>query len=140
MAYLLRVLIMLTVTLSMDASVASLPAFYPTTSPTLLAVVTLQAGHIHAGDTQNLVATLNTAPGSQTIFTLAITYADGSTQEVVDATISNVATIGWQTPAEAQPGIATFHLATTGCGCTDRALAQPAISQESSLDGWFIVD
>ena len=140
MAYLLRVLILLTVTLSMDASVASMPAFYPATSPTLLAVVTLQAGHIQAGEAQNLVATLNTAPGSQTIFSLVITYADGAKQEVVDSTISNVATISWQTPTVVQPGIAMFHLATTGCGCADRALAQLATSQESSIDGWFIVE
>ncbi len=140
MAYLLRALLILSVTLGMDASVAPMAAFYSATPHALLAVVTLQAAHIQAGEAQNLEATLNMAPGSQTIFSLLITYADGTNQEVVDATISNVATIGWQIPAVAPSGIATFHLATTGCGCADRALDQPAISPESSIDGWFIVD
>ncbi|MEZ4869368.1 MAG: hypothetical protein R3C14_49050 [Caldilineaceae bacterium] len=144
MAYWLRafliLIVALTVALSVDASSALPPTFYAVTPNALLATVTLQAEPVHAGETQQLTVTLNKTPGSQTIFSLEITYADGSTQAVVDATLSNIATLTWEIPRGTQPGLTTFHLATTGCGCGERTIAQPTTNLESSIDGWFVVE
>jgi len=130
---------MLTLTLSMGATEAPPLAFYAATPNALLAAITLQARHIQAGQAQNLAVILNKASGSVTIFNLVITYTDGARQEVVDSTIGNTATITWQTPSAARPGVATFQLSTTGCGCGDRTIAQPTTTLESSIDGWFVV-
>ena len=144
MAYLLRAFALLiaalTATLGIAASAAPSLTFHADTPNALLAAVTLQAGHIHAGETQKLSVTLQKAPGNETIFTLVITYADGAQQDVVASTLSNVAELSWETPSTARSGFATFQLSTSGCGCGDRSIGQPATSQESSIDGWFVVE
>lgn len=140
MARTILVLLFLVVAGSLMGSASTPPVSFAASSPhTLLAVVTLNANPIEAGEALSMTARLNKAPGSPTVLRLLITYADGQEQTETASTVSDETTLLAQIPANALPGRATFALSTSGCGCGDHAIGQPSVTTESTITGWFLV-
>jgi hypothetical protein len=106
-----------------------------------LRAVTLGQEVVAPGGEQSLVVSLTPGLAATTILRLRITYADGTTQEVLDQTLGSTATLTWQVPEGTPGGRATFELTSSGCGCGDRSSATQAADRESSLAGTFeIID
>jgi hypothetical protein len=100
---------------------------------------TLRSGALRAGETQELHLVLQNGGGSETIFQVTITYANGVEQQVVDATTARATTLAWTIPADAGAGVANFALTTTGCGCGVRTLTQTTTTLEGKAEGQFRV-
>lgn len=91
----------------------------------------LDAGAVRIGEQQNLHLVLQKTASSETIFQLTVTYANGSEQRVINATLGREATLSWDIPADAGVGVATFHLTTSDCGCGDRSPGQVTLTGEA---------
>ena len=91
------------------------------------------------GSEQTLHVTLNDPGAVTTIFQLAVTYANGVTQTVLDETMGSEATLSWVVPANAGVGAARFELTTSGCGCGDRSRPSNPVGGESTAEGHFYV-
>jgi hypothetical protein len=91
------------------------------------------------GEEQSLAVTLAGEPAATTILQLTITYPDGTTQEVLDQTVGRTATITWQVPATAAPGVASFELQTSGCGCGERTIGATVANPQGLLAGAFAI-
>lgn len=92
---------------------------------------TLQSGALQMGETQELHLLLHNGGGSETIFQLTVTYANGIEQSVINTTLGRETTLSWAIPADAGVGVATFHLTTSDCGCGVRAPGQVNITGEA---------
>jgi len=134
-----RLLCLLVLSVLVAGSVRpALPSLLDRASP-LFRRVDVEHATAAPGDAQTLSVTLNQPAGTTTIFQLAITYANGATQDVVGETISSAATLSWIVPPDAAAGTARFKLASTGCGCGDRSRPANPISTESTAEGHFSV-
>ncbi len=91
------------------------------------------------GGEQALHVTLHDPGAVTTILQLAVTYANGVTQSVLDETMGSEATLSWVVPANAGAGAARFALTTSGCGCGDRSRPSNTVSGESTAEGHFYV-
>jgi hypothetical protein len=91
------------------------------------------------GGEQTLAVTLAGRSATTTILQLTVTYPDGNTQDVLDQTLGNSATLTWQVPATANAGVATFRLQLGDCGCGDRSLGAAPATGASALAGTFVV-
>jgi len=91
------------------------------------------------GGEQAIHVTLHDPGAVTTIFQLAVTYANGVSQTVLDETMGSEATLSWVVPANAGAGAARFELTTSGCGCGDRSRPSSSVSGESTAEGHFYV-
>lgn len=101
------------------------------TTNAFFAQAVLDAGAVRIGEQQNLHLILQKTATSETIFQLTVTYANGSEQTVIKATLGRETTLSWTIPADAGVGVATFHLTTSDCGCGDRSPGQVNLSGEA---------
>ena len=101
------------------------------TTNAFFAQAVLDAGAVRIGEQQNLHLILQKAASSETIFQLTVTYANGSEQSVINATLGRETTLSWTIPADAGVGVATFHLTTSDCGCGDRSPGQVNLTGEA---------
>ena len=101
----------------------------------LFAQVTVIAPQVRAGDQQQLQVVLNKASKSVIIFKVAVDYANGTHQAVVEATDGNHTTIAFALPSDAGVGRATFRIETTGCGCGELSTTR----KFDAANGWFVV-
>ena len=101
------------------------------TANAFFAQAVLDAGAVRVGDQQQLHLLLEKTASSETIFQLTVTYANGSEQRVINATLGREATLSWDIPADAGVGVATFQLTTSDCGCGDRSPGQVTLTGEA---------
>ena len=102
----------------------------------LFAQVTVAAPQLRAGEQQQLQVVLHKSSKSVIIFKVAVDYANGTHQALVEATDGNHATIAWSLPADAGAGRATFRIETTGCGCGELSTTR----KFDAANGWFVVE
>ena len=101
------------------------------TANAFFAQAVLDAGALRIGEQQQLHLLLEKTVTSETIFQLTVTYANGIEQRVIKATLGRETTLSWEIPADAGVGVATFHLATSDCGCGDRSPGQVTLTGEA---------
>lgn len=135
-AYAIGILLLLLLMGCRDRTVEAAPVV---TTNGFFEQAALATGALRTGEEQNLHLILHNGGGSETIFQLTITYANGVEQSVVKATTAREATLVWNIPPDAGVGRATFRLTTTGCGCGDRRVAQVNTVLEGSAEGEFHV-
>jgi hypothetical protein len=101
--------------------------------------VAVQRVAIASGQEQSIAVKLDKSTATTTILALTVTYADGTTQRVLDQTLGATADIAWQVPPGTAAGMAQFTVETSGCGCGDRSVAAAPIDLESTATGFFYI-
>lgn len=94
---------------------------------------------LRAGETQEVRITLRSGSGQLTILTLNIVYPDGATERILHSTMGNEATLTWQSPPGASPGVAKFYLSIGDCGCGERSLRTQNVLPGGMVEGSFTI-
>jgi hypothetical protein len=134
----LRVLLLLVAAALMVASIDGAAAERVALTPPFQQVV-LAHREIAPGAEQEIAVTLEAQAATPALFQLMITYADGTTQDVLDQSLGSTAGIAWQIPAGVPEGTATFRLKTSGCGCGDPSSSSGSTALEAAIEGTFYV-
>jgi hypothetical protein len=116
------------------SAVAALPPASP------FVQIEVESPLVRAGQPQTLHVTMQGVAGQLTILTLTITYPDGATEQVVDSTLGNTATLSWAVPPDAAAGEATFRLSKGDCGCGDRSLLTTPVLPTGVIEGSFTIE
>jgi hypothetical protein len=134
----LRALLLLMAAVLMVGSIDGAAAQRVPVTPPFQRVV-LQHRILGRGAEQEIAVALEPQTAVPAVFQLSITYADGTTQDVLDQSFGRTANITWQVPAGAPEGTAFFRLKTSGCGCGDRSSSSGSAAREAVVEGTFYV-